>query len=102
MKDDLSDTQIRCDLRSVLTEHGFDPNRTNFICAQGVVRLLGELLAARDAPVQPAQVESLEHEIRRNRGVQRVHFHPTNFERLPSGQWKPVDPREKQFDEDRE
>lgn len=91
MKDNLSDTQIRADLRSVLAEAGIDPNKTSFVCASGVVRVLGELLGIRDAPVQGSQIDDLEQSIRRSRGVQRVHFHPKNFERTPTGEWRAVE-----------
>lgn len=89
--DDLSDTQIRANLRSVLTETGFDPNKTNFICTRGVVRLRGDLISIHDSPVHPRQVDELEHTLRRTRGVVRVHFHLRNWERLPTGMWRLIE-----------
>lgn len=94
----LSDTQIRANLRSVLTETGFDPNKTNFICTRGVVRLRGDLISIHDAPVHPQQVDDLEHTLRRSRGVVRVHFHLRNWERLPTGVWRLIEKvRRKRF-----
>lgn len=88
---DLSDTQIRADLRSVLTESGIDPNKTSFICARGVVRLLGEILELHTQdPVQPTKIDELEQSIRNTKGVKRVHFNLTNWERVGSGKWVPT------------
>lgn len=85
---DLSDTQIRANLRTLLSESGIDPNRTPFVCAGGTVRVLGRLLGLHDAPVQPGQVGELEQSIRRSPGVKRVHVDPENWERLPDGRWR--------------
>lgn len=91
MQKQLSDTQIRANLRSLLTETGFDPNKTNFICTRGVVRLRGDLISIHDSPVHPRQVDELEHSLRRTRGVVRVHFHLRNWERLPTGVWRLIE-----------
>jgi len=86
--DNLSDTQIRSDLRTLLTESGIDPNKTSLVCASGTVRLRGLLESLFEAPVNPAQVDGLEQSIRRSRGVNRVHLNVDNFERLPTGEWR--------------
>ena len=88
MKDNLNDTQIRANLRSVLTESGIDANKTSFTCTGGIVRMLGKLLGIGDAEVRGSQVDELERSIRRSRGVQRVHFNLENWEREPTGEWK--------------
>ncbi|MFT5048728.1 MAG: hypothetical protein ACI8QZ_000115 [Chlamydiales bacterium] len=89
--DNLSDTQIRSDLRTLLTESGIDPNRVSLICAGGTVRLHGELKSIYEAPVRSSQVDGLEQSMRRSRGVKRVHVHVENFERLPTGEWQSKD-----------
>jgi len=88
MKDNLSDTQIRASLRSVLTESGVDANRTAFTCTGGIVRMLGKLLGIGDQNLRSGQVDDLEQTIRRTRGVQRVHFNLDDWERTPTGEWK--------------
>ena len=88
MKDNLSDTQIRADLRSVLTESGIDANKTAFTCTGGIVRLLGKPLGHGERNVQPSQIDDLEQTIRRSRGVQRVRFNLDDWERKPTGEWK--------------
>jgi hypothetical protein len=88
MRDNLSDTQIRANLRGVLTESGIDANKTAFTCAGGIVRMLGKLLGIGDREVGSNQVADLEQVIRRSRGVQRVHFNLDNWEREPAGTWK--------------
>jgi hypothetical protein len=89
--DDLSDTQIRANLRSVLAEAGIDPNKTTFTCTSGTVRLLGDLLDIhRGEPVRSAQVSAVESSIRRTKGVRRVHLHLEHWERSPSGEWVPI------------
>lgn len=88
MSDDLSDTQIRANLRSLFSESGVDPNRTAFLCANGIVRVLGEIVSARhNVPLRSTQIGDLEDSIRRSDGVARVHFHPQNWKRLPTGEW---------------
>ena len=77
----LSDTQIRSDLRSLFVEAGVDPNQASMLCASGVVRVLGDLLRLHDSgPVGPSQVGELEQSIRRSPGVKRVHFHLDGLE----------------------
>jgi hypothetical protein len=88
---DLSDTQIRKNLRTLLLEAGIDPDQAALVCAGGIVRVLGELLAARaDRPVKPAQVGELEQSIRRSKGVKQVYFNVRNWERVPTGEWQPT------------
>lgn len=85
---DLSDTQIRSDLRTLFVEAGVDPNQASMLCASGVVRVLGDLLRLHDSgPVRPQQVDALEQSIRRSRGVRRVHFHVDGWKQLPTGEW---------------
>lgn len=85
---DLSDTQIRSDLRSLFVEAGVDPNQASMLCAGGVVRVLGELLRVHDkGPVEPGKVGELEQSIRRSPGVRRVHMHVDGYKLGPTGQW---------------
>ncbi len=92
--ENLSDTQIRSNLRGVLTKHSIDMSKTQFVCAKGIVRMLGELQRQGQnagAPITPTQLEALEHEIGATRGVKRVHYDLRNFQRAESGHWRPIE-----------
>ncbi|MCP3915752.1 MAG: hypothetical protein GY711_09370 [bacterium] len=97
---DLSDTQIRANLRTILAEAGIDPNQTAFTCTSGIVRLLGELMSIQgSAAVRPAQIDDLETSIKKTRGVQRVHLNLKNWERVGTGQWAPVEKSKNELEE---
>jgi len=84
----LTDTQIRANLRTVLTRHGIDPNKTSFVCARGIVRLLGDLehQGKHSAkPVDAGEVEAIEQELQRVRGVKRVHMDLRSWRRRDDG-----------------
>lgn len=94
-----SDTQIRADLRMVMTRHRVDLNRTAFSCARGVVRMQGELCRRAntpEAPIDLGEIELLEHELECVKGVARVHFDLANWRRLSTGEWQEVRKRERE------
>ena len=89
--ENLSDTQIRANLRSVLAHHKVDLNKTSFVCTRGVVRMVGELEKQQAFATQglsSGDVESLEQDLSRVRGVIRVHMEFKNWLRETSGSWK--------------
>ncbi len=89
--DNLSDTQIRSRLRSIVAKHWIDLQKTNFTCTKGIVRMTGELHhtgGSSSIPVDKTKIENLEHDLSRTKGVQRVHFDFKNWRRLESGEWK--------------
>ncbi len=82
--EDLSDTHIRANLRTILAEAGIDPNRTTFTCTSGTVRVLGDLLGVHSGePVRPSQIDAMESSIRKAKGVTRLHLHLEHWERSP-------------------
>lgn len=93
MQATVSDTQVRANLRAVLTRHRVDLSKTSFFCARGVVRMLGELRrhgAGSSTGVALGELEAIEHDIQGLQGVTRVHFDLSNWNKLSNGQWKPV------------
>jgi hypothetical protein len=87
----LSDTQIRAGLRSVLARHGIDTAKASFTCTKGVVRLLGQLVhrgAVASESMRPYEMDSLETDLRGVKGVARVHFDLANWQRERSGRWR--------------
>ena len=94
MRAKASDTQIRAGLRSVLTRHRVDLNKTSFFCAGGVVRMLGEMQrfgTNADANLDLGEMEVIEHEIQNVKGVLRVHFDLANMRKLSNGQWDMIE-----------
>ena len=90
----LSDTQIRASLRTVMAKHRIDLNKTSFSCTRGIVRMLGELKhqgSYASKPVHVAEIEALEHDVNHLRGVVRVYFDLANWRRLESGEWCPAE-----------
>ncbi len=90
---DLSDTQIRSRLRSIIAKHWIDLQKTSFTCTKGIVRMTGELHhtgGSAAVPVDRSKIESMEADLHRTKGVQRVHFDFRNWRRLESGEWRPI------------
>ena len=87
----VSDFRINSKVRAVLAKHWIDLQSIRFGSFRGVVRLMGELRrlgggssSARDE----FQLDVLEGEIKRIRGVKRVYFDLVNWERSATGQWR--------------
>jgi len=96
--ENLSDTQIRANLRNVMNHHKVDLNKTSFVCARGVVRMVGELAkqqAFSGQELNSSDVELLERDIANQRGVVRVHMELKNWLRAESGTWSAKKEREK-------
>ena len=92
--DRLSDTQIRAGLRNIMSYHRIDLNKTSFICAGGIVRMTGDLqrqAAYGSLPISGLDVESLEKDINRVKGVVRVHMDLRGWRRGAFGEWKMID-----------
>ncbi len=86
----VNDTHVRAELRSVMTRHRLDLTKTSFVCARGIVRMMGELRRQREYaahPIHHTDVEALEQEMSRVRGVVRIHMDLQDWQRDGSGQW---------------
>lgn len=76
----LSDAHINSRVRGVFARHWIDLQKVQFASSRGAVRISGELcfLDSEDdedgAECTRARREILEYEIKRIRGVKRVHF----------------------------
>jgi len=85
-----SDLEINRGVRSVLTRHWLDLSKTNFASRRGIVRLMGELKrlgAETGKPLEARNLETLDTEIKRLRGVDRVHFDLANWRKNEEGEW---------------
>ena len=94
-----SDQEINCGVRSVLSRHWVDLSKTNFASRRGIVRLMGELRrlgAESSKPLEPQNLEALDSEIKRLRGVDRVHFDLANWRKNSEGEWEPTSEDETQ------
>jgi transposase len=90
----LNDPEINQGVRQVLTRNWFDLSKTNFASRRGIVRMMGELKKLgrdKDAKLEPAHLEQLDCELRRLKGVERVHFDLANWQRNEEGEWVPVE-----------
>jgi len=100
-----SDPEINRGVRQVLTRHWYDLSKTNFASRRGIVRMIGELRKVgrgQDGQVESAQLETLDTELRRLKGVQRVHFDLDNWRRNDDGEWVPVEDAARDERADRE
>jgi hypothetical protein len=85
-----SDQEINRGVRSVLSRNWLDLSKTNFASRRGIVRLMGELRrlgAESSKPLEPHNLDALDSEIKRLRGVDRVHFDLRNWRRNSEGEW---------------
>jgi hypothetical protein len=88
-----SDQEINRGVRGVLSRHWVDLTATNFASRQGVVRLMGELrrIGPRcEESLESTNIVALDAELRRLRGVRRVHLDLSNWRRDEEGAWVPV------------
>lgn len=91
-----NDHDINRGVRGVLSRHWVDLSSTSFASRKGIVRVAGEL--RRMGPYSSQSLEStsltaLDGELRRLRGVRRVHIDLPNWRRTEDGQWVRVDRR---------
>jgi len=88
-----SDQEINRGVRGILSRHWVDLTATNFASRQGVVRLMGELrrIGQRsEESLESTNIVALDAELRKLRGVRRVHMDLTNWRRDEEGQWVQV------------
>ena len=88
----VADTEIRSEIRSLLVRHRVDLWRLQVRITSGTVRVTGELNylgGSHDAPTM--LVENLEREVGRTRGVKRAYLDFSNWSRLTSGEWQPLE-----------
>lgn len=79
-----------------MSYHRIDLTKTSFICAGGIVRMTGDLqrqAAYGSLPIHGTDVESLEKDINRVKGVVRVHMDLQGWRRGAFGEWKPIEKR---------
>lgn len=88
----VADTEIRSEIRSLLTRHRVDQQRLQVRITSGTVRMSGEL-AYHGSGIQgmgPASLEALEHDVCLARGVKNAYFDLVNWRRLSTGAWEPA------------
>jgi hypothetical protein len=86
----ISDFQINSRVRAILARSWIDLQKITFGSFRGTVRFSGELclLGGRtNGCSKKNQVESLEYEVRAIRGVQRIFFDLSNWQRNDTGDW---------------
>lgn len=90
----LSDTQVRVNVRMALTQLRLDVQEISISSARGVVRITGELKRSTPEapPIRATMLEDFERELRRAKGVRRVHLDPVNWRQMPGGSWAAVQP----------
>ena len=89
----VADTEIRSEIRSLLTRHRVDQQRLQVRITSGTVRVSGELAyhgSVVNGGLAPATIEALEHEVMRARGVKNAFFDLVNWRRLSTGEWQPA------------
>jgi len=89
-----SDHDINRGVRSVLSRHWVDMTKTNFLSRRGILRMMGELRrlgADASAPIRPQVLDTLDQELKRVRGVRRVHYDLANWRRDEGGEWRPIE-----------
>ena len=85
------DLKINSQVRSLLASHWVDLQYLNIGSYHGTVRLNGELryLGARDGlSTDAAKLELIEGEVRRVKGVKRVHLDLLNWRKNHKGLWE--------------
>ena len=94
MKSGLTDTQVRANVRSTLTQLRLDVQELTIASFKGVVRITGELKrSTREAqPIRATMLEEFTRELRRAKGVQRVLLDPVNWRQVGCGSWVEVGP----------
>ena len=89
-----NDPEINRGVRQVLTRNWYDLTKTNFASRQGIIRVMGELKKlGREAneELTGTQLGALEVEMKRVKGVQRIHFDLLNWRRNEDGEWVPIE-----------
>jgi hypothetical protein len=89
----VNDPEINQGVRQVLTRNWIDLSKTNFASRRGIVRMMGELKKIgreQESQLEPAHLDQLDGELKRLKGVQRVHFDLANWKRNEEGQWERV------------
>ncbi len=94
MKSGLTDTQVRANVRSTLTQLRLDVQEVSIVSSHGVVRITGELKrSTREAqPIRATMLEEFTRELRRAKGVRRVLLQPINWRQVSGGSWVEVAP----------
>ena len=90
----LTDTQVRANVRSTLTQLRLDVQEVSIASSQGVVRITGELKrSTKEAqPIRATMLEEFTRELGRAKGVRRVLLNPVNWRQVGGGSWIEVAP----------
>lgn len=89
----VSDSEIRSEVRSILVRNRVDHWRLQVRVSSGIVRLTGDLVFLRGAePTPPALVEALERNLQGTAGVRRAILEVSNWSRS-GGQWQEIEKR---------
>ena len=89
----VSDTEIRSEVRSLLNRQRLDLQKLQIRVTGGTLRLGGELTflgGGSGVAVPVGIVEGLEQDLKRVRGVKRTHLGFADWRRLSSGEWEHV------------
>jgi|SoiMethySBSTD1v2_1073268.scaffolds.fasta_scaffold2083659_1 hypothetical protein len=100
-----NDHEINRRIRAVLSRHWVDLASTNFASRKGIVRLTGDLKRVgpqAGRPLESTSLTILDSEIRRQKGVQRVHFDLANWRRTEDGEWVRVEKQEHESEDELE
>ena len=93
----ISDTEIRCEVRSLVNRQRLDLQRLQIRITNGTLRLGGELAflgGSSQTPVPAGTVQGLEQDLQRLRGVKHTFLGFADWRRLSSGEWEPVRKRQ--------
>ncbi len=92
----VSDTEIRAEIRSLLIQNRFDIQRVKVRITSGTVRISGDLVyvgAMHMGNVSGAVMHVFERDVAQTRGVKHTYFDLRNWQRLSTGEWQPVVPK---------
>lgn len=92
----VSNLETNCRVRSVLVRHRIDLRKIDFGSFRGIIRIRGilyRLCCGSHIDFTPYQIEKLESELVRIRGVTKVYFDLTNWKKDSTEQWQAVEQR---------
>ncbi len=87
------DNEIRSEVRSLMVRHRVDQWRLQVRVTSGTVRISGELcyLGGAYFNTPGSLVEGLERDVTLSPGVKHAFFDLSNWTRLTTGEWQPLE-----------